>query len=387
MSIRKDLKEAGNLVFLRKDEEALEIYEKYFKENFEDFTKRDRTSYAWAIYRVHIKDPKDQFELFDYAEFITEITGQADLNRRSTCPYTLAVFRVMDKLNNQNDFFNLVYWIEKINPDLLSPKRPSSNGRRIRSRKEKYFDYASRTYFALQDYEECIEVSKKALKSIFRFTNYGDTWHRWRMAKSLGQLGQHEEALKYLNEVIRQKQEWYIYKEIADNHFALGNTDEALRNISEAILAKGDDDKKVNLYGLAYCILNESEPEIALRHAELYSLIKLESGSSTILEEIEDLDIDGNTLDMFDLKAQIRDYWKRFKFRDQQLQYGTVTRFFEDKNYGFIKTNDDESIFFHRKEFNGDAIYIGQLVSFYTEMRFDKSKSRESVNAVNIRGE
>lgn len=207
------------------------------------------------------------------------------------------------------------------------------------------------------------------------------------MAKSLGQLEQHEEALKYLNEVIRVKQEWYIYKEIADNHFALGNTDEALKNISEAILAKGDDDKKVNLYGLAYCILNESEPEIALRHAELYSLLKLESGSSTILEEIEDLDIDGNTLDMFDLKAQIRDYWKKFKFRDQQLQYGTVTRFFEDKNYGFIKTNDDESIFFHRKEFNGDAIYIGQLVSFYTEMRFDKSKSRESVNAVNIRGE
>lgn len=122
MSIRKDLKEAGNLVFLRKDEEALEIYEKYFKENFEDFTKRDRTSYAWAIYRVHITDPKDQFELFDYTEFITEITGQVDLNRRSTCPYTFAVFKVMDKLNDQNDFFNLVYWIEKSIPICLAQK-------------------------------------------------------------------------------------------------------------------------------------------------------------------------------------------------------------------------------------------------------------------------
>ncbi len=387
MNIRKDLAEANRLVFLRKDIEAIEIYEKYYKENPEVFTKRDRISYAWAIYRTHIKDNVDEYELFDFTEFITELTDQSDLNKVSTCPYTFSVFKVMDKLKNQEDFFNLVYWIGKIDPDLLNQNKSSSNGRASKSRKEKYFEYASKTYLALQDYEECIEISKMALESIFRFANDGDTWHRRRIAKSLHELDQHEEALMYLNEVVKVKQDWYIYREIAENHFALGNQEEALKNICEAVLAKGPVDKKVNLYGLVYSVLKDSDPEIALRHAELYYLLKLENGSRNILEEIENLDIDEDTLEMFNLTAQIKDYWMKFKFKDKELQYGTITRFFEDKNYGFIRTDDDKSLFFHRKEFKGDTIYVGQLVSFYTEKRFDKSKNRESLNAVNIRGE
>jgi len=95
MNIRKDLAQANRLVFLRKDIEAIGIYEKYYKENPEVFTKKDRISYAWAIYRTHIKDNKDEYELFDYAEFITEITNQADLSKVSTCPYTFSVLTSM----------------------------------------------------------------------------------------------------------------------------------------------------------------------------------------------------------------------------------------------------------------------------------------------------
>ena len=385
--IRKDLAEARKLANTYKNEEALEIYEKHYKLNPEAFTKQDRVSYAWAIYRVHIKDTADEYELFDFTQFITELTEQRNLNKYATCPYTFSVFKVMDLLKDQEDFYNMLYWLGKINPDLLDQKRSSSNGRTYRSRKEKYFDYASIAYFNMQDYEECIEISKVALESLFRFTNDSDTWHRWRIAKSLGQLGQNEEALIFLDEVIKVKQEWYIYKEIADNYFALGKPDEAFKYISDAILAKGSHERKVNLYGLVYCILKDTEPEIALRHAELYYLLKLENGSSNILEEIEELNIDGDNLDMSDLSEQIKDYWMKYKYKDQELQYGTITRFFEDKNYGFIKTSDNESIFFHRNEFKGDTIYVGQLVSFYTEMRFDKSKNKESLNAVNIRGE
>ena len=240
--IKKDLAKASELMNSYKNEEALEIYEKHYKENPEAFTKRDRVSYAWAIYRIHIKDNPDEYELYENAEFITELTEQDDLNRRNTCPYTFAVFKVMDLLKDQNDFYNLVYWIEKINPELLNQKRDKRNGRTVRSRKEKYFDYASKAYLETQDYELCIEVSKKALDSLFRFTNDSDTWHRWRIAKSLGQLGQHEEALDYLKEVIKVKQDWYIYKEMADDLTSLNKPEEALDYICEAVLAKGSND-------------------------------------------------------------------------------------------------------------------------------------------------
>ncbi len=382
--IRKDLAEARKLYNFKRYEESLEIYERLFKENPEAFTASNKVSYAWAIYHVHIKNATNEYEMFDYTEFITEITNQGNLNKFPTCPYTFSVFKVMDKLKDQNDYFNLVYWIEKINPDILSQARAKPNGR---SRKEKYFDYASKTYLELEDYEMCIEVSRKALDCLFKFTNNGDTWHRWRIGKSLGKLGHHEEALEYLSEVIKVKQEWYIYREIADNYNALGNQDEAMKYICDAVLTEAPVTMKVNLFGLIYQILKDKEPEIAIRHAELYYLLKLESGSGNILQEIEELNIDEDTLDMFELTSKIKEYWKKFKFRNQELQFGTVTRFFEDKNYGFIKTNDDKSLFFHRNEFKDDTINVGQLVSFYTEKRFDKTKNQESLNAVNIKAE
>ena len=385
--IRKDLMEASKLYRAGKYEEALEIFEKNYSESPEAFRRVDITAYCWAIYQVHIKNSDDENELFEYVQFITDITSQADLNRYKTCPYTFSVFKVLKLLHNQNDSFNLIYWLEKINPDLLDQKRNTSNGRTFRSRKEEYFDYATKAYLDYEDFETCIEVSKKALSSIFKFTNNSDTWYRWRIAKSLRQLGQPEEALKYLNEVVKVKTEWYIYKEFADNYFMLDDNEKALNCISRAVLTNDPINMKVNLFALIYDILKDSESDIALRHAELYYLIKLDTGSSNISEEIEELEIDDTMLDKNQLISQIRAYWTDFKFKDQDLQYGTVTRFFDDKNYGFIRTDDDESIFFHRREFKGDDMHVGQLVSFYTEKSFDKVKGEESLIAVNVKAE
>ena len=382
--IRNDLIEARRLYQSGKYEDALRIFEEHYRENSEMFTRQNRISFAWAIYRVHIRDTADEYELFDNAEFICEITEQADLNSKSTCPYTQSVYRVLKLLNSQEDYYNMVYWLDKINPDLLDQRRNKTDDWVYRSRKELYYDYASKAYLACADYEECIRVSKSALENLNRFTNFGDKWHRWRIAKSLRCLGQNREALKYLEEVIKVKTEWFIYKEIADNHFALNETEKAMENISNAILTN-DPIHKVNLYGLVYKLLKECEPEIARKHAELYYLLKLDYQSSNIDEEIENLNMDVEELDMMDLANQIRDYWTDYKFRNTELKFGTVTRYFEEKNYGFIRSEDEKSIFFHKGEFKGDSIYVGQLVSFYEEDSFDKSKNEESIKAVNIK--
>ena len=39
--------------------------------------------------------------------------------------------------------------------------------------------------------------------------------------------------------------------------------------------------------------------------------------------------------------GQIRDYWTDYKFRNRELKYGTVTRYFEEKNYGFMHSTWD----------------------------------------------
>ena len=125
---------------------------------------------------------------------------------------------------------------------------------------------------------------------------------------------------------------------------------------------------------------------MALKHAQLYCMLRHESGYP-VAYEIEQLEIDESQLNKRDLEKEIKNLWIQYKHKDQKIQHGTVTSFLKDKNYGFIRTEDDDEIFFHKDEFEGTDIFKGQRVSFYTEKSFDRSKNRNSTKAVNVRGE
>ena len=124
--------------------------------------------------------------------------------------------------------------------------------------------------------KNAFEISKDALINLTSFTNDNETWFKWRIAKSLRQLNQHQEALNYLKEVFKVRRDWYVKKEFAENYIALGNMDKSLKYIGEAVLTNDPSSKKVNVYYLIYQILNESQPDIAFKHVELYYLLKSE---------------------------------------------------------------------------------------------------------------
>ena len=384
--IRKELNEAKKLYQAKEYESALTIYEKHFDENPEVLNDWDKIFYCWSLYQLYIKDGEDDDKLFESAELVTELVKQEDLNKKPVCAYTLSVFKVLDHLYNQNDYFNLAFWLEKINPQLLDEKQFETEERVYRSKKEKYYDYATKAYLELEDFERCIEVSNEALDTLTKFTNNSDVWYRWRIAKSYKELLENRKALTYLEEIVKVKKDWFVQKEIAENYYILGEDDNALDYICEAVLSPDPITIKVNLYYLAYKILEESDPDLALKHAELFYAIKLDTDSQ-IPDEIEELDIDEDLLNKKDLEREIKGYWSEYKFKDQELQYGTITKIFEHGKSGFITSNDNESVYFNVYEFKGDNLNVGQYVSFFTEKSFDKSKNRESIRAINIRSE
>lgn len=383
--IRNELIEAKNLYKAKKYQEALEIYEKHYSENPEVFNNWDKIFYSWSLYQMFIKESDDEFKLFDAAELVTELTKQEDLNKKPVCAYTLSVFKVLDYLYTENDYYNLIVWLEKINPELLDQNKFEANDRVYRSRKEKYYDYATKAYFECEDFVKCIEVSKEALSSIDEFTNNGDVWYNWRIAKSLKELLENKEALTYLDEVLKVKKDWFVQKEIAENYYVLGEDEKALDYICAAVLTNDPITIKVNLYYLAYKILKDLDHDLALKHAELFYAIKAEN-ESQIPDEIEEL-IEDDSLDKKQLESEIKSYWSQYKFKGQELQYGTITKIFEHGKSGFITSNDNESVYFNVFDYKGDNLNVGQYVSFFTEKSFDKSKNRESVRAVNIRSE
>ena len=229
-------------------------------------------------------------------------------------------------------------------------------------------------------------VLNEALTTLTEFTNGSDIWYRWRIAKSLKELLENREALTYLEEIVKVKKDWFVQKEIAENYYILDEDEKALDYICAAVLTNDPSNIKVNLYYLAYKILKEQDPDLALKHAELFLTIKLDNDSQ-VPDDIEELMIDEDNLNKKDLEREIKQYWSEYKFKDQQLQYGTITKIFEHGKSGFITSDDNESLYFNVYEFKGDNLDVGQYVSFFTEKSFDKSKNKESLKAVNIRSE
>ncbi|ALT68975.1 hypothetical protein [Methanobrevibacter millerae] len=383
--IKDELSEAKALYKSKKYDEALEKYEKIYLKNSEEFGKWDKIFYSWSIYQLHVKNFEDETELIDSAKLIMNLTTQSDLNKTSTCAYTLSVFKVLDYFYKNEEYACLLDWLDKIDFTLLDYKPYKTNGRLYPSRKEKYFNYASKAYFECKDYGNCILISDKALREFNIFTNDSDVWFNWRIAKSLKELNQLDKALVYLDKVSKVKKDWFIPKEIAENYFILGDEKNAIKYVADAILTDEPANIKVNLYHLTYKLLKDDEPDIALKHAELVSAIKLENNVA-LPNDIDKLDIDESNLDVDELETQIKEYWLENKFKNQKLLRGMITKLHDNGRSGFITSDDYERYYFNVSEFKDDILSLGEglYVSFYTQKGFDRSKNKESIEAVNI---
>lgn len=305
---RKELNQATRLYKAKKRDEAHEIYSRLFHENPDAFDRWDRIRYSWCIYYMHIKDSFDEDELAEYGELVTEITRQEDMTRAPVCAYTRCVFRLLKFYKKAGDWDLVLYWIYKLDPELLSTKKGKSSSMTYPSDREEYYSLKSKALLECGEFEQCIEVSKTALDAIDDFALNGDAWHKFKIAKSLRQLGKPQEALAYLEDIPEVQDNWYVLKEFGENYCMLGDEENALKYAGKAIIAPGPVKMKVNVFYLAFRMLKGTNPELALKHARLFFAIKLESGTE-IPEDIEDLDIDEYGLDIETLEHEVKNYW------------------------------------------------------------------------------
>ena len=306
--IRKELNQATGLYKNGKRDEAFEIYDRHFDENPDELKHWDRIRYGWCIYYLHIKDSFDENELVEYAEKLTDLVEQEDMNRAPVCVYTRVVFRLLKFYKNAGDWDCVLYWLDKLNPEFLSETQGKSGDITYPSKKEEYYSLKSKALLECGEFEECIEVSNIALDTLDDFALNGDIWHKFRMAKSLRQIEQPQEALKYLEEVVNVYDYWYVFKEFAEDYCMLEDSENALEYAKKAILANGPVKMKVNVYYLAFRLLKNSDFDFALKHAELFVAIKLENGTD-VPEDIEELDIDEENLDIEELENEVKSLW------------------------------------------------------------------------------
>ena len=190
-NIKKDLDQAKTNYQSKKYEDAKEIYESLYMEHPKAFTIWDKRFYSWALYQLYVKNPEDETDLLEAVELITELLDQEDHSKKDgICAYTLSMMKLLDYFYKQKDYENIIIWADKLNPDYLSKKTSTfttNDGREVKlaSNKEKYYNWLSKSFQEVQDYEECLAVSKKALDSLTKFTNNSDIWFKWRISNFL----------------------------------------------------------------------------------------------------------------------------------------------------------------------------------------------------------
>jgi hypothetical protein len=169
----------------------------------------------------------------------------------------------------------------------------------------------------------------------------------------------------------------------------MGEEEKSLEYAASAALSRGDIDKKIKLYSLLEDLLEDDDPEIALKHSYLIYSIRLHNEwniDEGLEEEIANAGFDTENTEYWKIERELKSYWKELKFKNQQPTFGVISRIFPHGKTGFVKDESGHSYFFNGFEFKGDPNKYreGVKVSFYIEEGYDKKKDEFKPNAVNI---
>ncbi len=362
---------------------------------------------AWCIYYVEIvpnttdknNNAIDENILFKAGEEITKITKQIDLtNTTSPCVYTITVFKIISYLKNNNNYQQILYWLNKLNPNFLSTvpqnltNKNDLKAKELSSQKENWFTHRVKALYYTNNFKECLSTAETALHLIKQFHYDNDIWLTRYIALSKEKLGDINGAIDLLKKIEQSKHDWFIQNEIALCYKNINKIDEALFYAASAALNDGEIAKKVNVFKLLSELLKEKgNDNNARKHVELIYRIRIDNNWN----------IDKNTMDMLsrysintatvpmlhELINDLTPLWESLKFNSKQKREGVIKKILEDSKSGFITTNDGQSYYFHTKDVKGKKSNIkqGQKVQFYIEDSFDKKKNKPSKIAVFIK--
>jgi len=188
----------------------------------------------------------------------------------------------------------------------------------LASSKENRYAIKTKALLETQQYEECFNLSKKALESFKKFHYSNDVWFARRIALSKKGLGNPEDALNELLHILDRKKEWFIQSEVAEIYKEKGDIDNAFQYAMDAINNFGDIEYKVGLLvSIAELLIKKGEEELAFKHYLLSKLLRQEE-EWKVPENLSNI-IDKSSFnqtsinDLPKLKAELKKYWNTFK--------------------------------------------------------------------------
>ena len=241
--------------------------------------------------------------------------------------------------------------------DTIQVKRKGKIGpMELASDRETWYAIKSKALFETENYEECIEVSKKALETFEKFHYSNDAWFARRIALAKKHLGNATDALNELLSILKKKREWFIQYEIAVIYSENNELDKAYAYAVDAINNFGDLEYKVGLLAqLADILRLRGESELSFKHYMLAKLLRMQEGwkvpaaLEAALHHAGQPQMPPDQLPA--LRRELQSYWVSLKPQNQgQRLTGKIIKILHDNDVngtvGFIKYDGNKSIYF-----------------------------------------
>jgi len=272
-------------------------------------------------------------------------------------------------------------------------RRGQQKDMELASAREEWYAMHSKALYEAHKYEQCIELSQKAKTEIEKMHYTNELWFERRIAQCLVKTNKVADAIPIYLQIIPQKQDWFVLKELAECYYRVGDNSNALKYATQAASAYGPINFKIELIELLGDILHkQNKIELAHKHYKLVKLIR-EAEKWHVNNALDDKILTtmpaekqlkpSNTDNKDSLKAELIPFWSTTDQKPKkqitltktapktgEKQTGSISKLLAPKPAGidgFIKSDKGESVYFFMAA--SDAIFPKLTVGLRLEFQ------------------
>lgn len=345
--------------------------------------------YAWIINDKYIKTIKQPD--YKYSEVVFgKLTLLYNLlkDTKATKPsFPYCALTVLKQLNKQNGKIIAAEGLEILSlislPELSSEAKSytdsSGKTREFASLKEDYYTLKSDFLLDAKRYEDCIICCNEAMEKLESFHYDNDIWFSRKISKSLGELGQIDDAISKLEKLTIISDKWFLLYEIGKYYLQLNNLDEALTYMLRAVCTKDPERMKVALIESIGDLLTEIGDKSFAQDNYNYARQIRQNNDWSVANSLQRKITEEKEVVSKDIKKK----WIQKLYQISDSKRGKVIKLFNGRG-GFIQA--DQSYYFQFKNFFGksDLLKTGDCVEFIVVNSYDKKRQIETKEAVAI---
>lgn len=356
-----------------------------------------RSLYAWSLYDT-IKAIDDLTPaVIQHARLIVKLARRTEAAYASVSPFAITVLRVARGFVISARYSRALQWLQILDPERLSTDEFILNRdgkeRRLASHRERYYGIKTRALEKLGRWSECLDCVNEAMQKCLSLHHDNDLWFARRAARAKIHLGSSEEGIAELEQLAQRKAAFFIFGDIADAAWKLGDTERTIEYCLRALNSAGEIGFKLGTVQLLACVLRSADRmEDARNHLELCIAYRKHK-EWKIPEELrilaKDCGFDAATVnpEPDNFLGPLRAQWRRWSEERNPRKRGIVQRLLPHGRAGFIVDSERQRFYFDTRDWveRRTRPIEGAHVSFATKQSFDRKHQRASIVACEIR--